>query len=139
MEVKTVLKQWLLIAVVILIVLALLYVLEKQEQREQETGDVMVFKLSAAESRPFKLAEAQPSNEPALCMNTEMREKIREIMLIALDEALKDHIVNVFTIWLRDETGQPGRARQGVKQGVAAYVRSRDSMQKWDPPQCPTR
>jgi len=105
---------------------------------EKDNSDVMEFRLSAAESRPFKLNSVMAQEAP-LCMNAELREKIRHIMLEALDESLKNHIENVFTVWLRDDAGQPGRARTGVKQGVSAYIRSRHGMEKWDPPECPSQ
>jgi len=133
------------IAVTFVIVLALLFALALYGyltgawERDDASGEVMSFALSSAETRPFRLHKEANAQEPELCMNAEMREKVRDIMLVALDEALKTHIENVFIVWLRDDAGQPGRARTGVKQGVSAYIRSRASMQKWDPPECKTQ
>lgn len=60
----------------------------------------------------------------------EMREKIRVILLASLDEALKDHVVHAFGIWMKDETGQPERARRGIRQAISAYIRSREAVMK---------
>jgi hypothetical protein len=40
----------------------------------------------------------------------------------ALDEAYKDRLVHVFAVWMRDDTGQPGRAINGARQARHAYI-----------------
>jgi hypothetical protein len=66
----------------------------------------------------------------------ETREKVRNIMLEAFDSTLKQHLSNMYLVWMRDETGQPERAALGARQGIAAYVRARETAMKWDPPHC---
>jgi hypothetical protein len=94
---------------------------------EQKNISAVGFMLSSAESQP---AELTP------CLDEATREQIRVIMVEALDDALKEHIKHVFEIWLRDERGQPGRARTGVSQGIKAYLGARKGAMDWSPPVC---
>jgi hypothetical protein len=95
---------------------------------EQKDVSVVSFMLASAESQP---ADIGP------CMDEVVREQIRTVMLEALDDALKEHIKHVFEIWLRDERGQPERARTGVRQGIRAYLGARKGALDWAPPACP--
>jgi len=40
----------------------------------------------------------------------------------ALDEAYKSRVLHLFEVWMKDETGQPGRASVGVRQARRAYI-----------------
>ena len=40
----------------------------------------------------------------------------------ALDEAYKSRVLHLFEVWMKDETGQPGRATVGVRQARRAYI-----------------
>jgi len=82
----------------------------------------------------FYLASAE--TKPELCLDEKTRELIRGIMLEALDHALKVHIEHMFEVWMRDDRGQPGRARTGVQNGVQAYVDARKGAIEWTPPPC---
>jgi hypothetical protein len=60
-------------------------------------------------------------------------------MLEALDEGLKQQIVHLFEVWVRDfklynEGMAP--ARQGARHAVIAYDRSRAALEKWNPQLC---
>lgn len=70
------------------------------------------------------------------CMDPEMREKVREILLEGIEAALKRHVQRVFNTWMKDPSQQPARAKEGMKHGIAAYVGSRQAAQGWDPPRC---
>src|SRR5262245_2874397 len=74
------------------------------EPREGNFSDM--FQLASAESRP------------ELCMDETTREQIRGVMFEALDESLKQHIMHTFEVWMRDDRGQPERARTGVQRGI---------------------
>lgn len=78
-------------------------------------------------------AHAQPPQFDCLQMDDESREKIRVIVLDALDQALKDHIAHLFQVWMRDE-GNPAqrRASHGTRLGVGAYIRARDRVLKME-------
>jgi len=108
---------------------------------------VILFALAAAgyfsgnwnedeSARPgYSLASA--AAEPELCMDEPTRERIRVIMVDALDEALHDHIKTMFEVWMKDERGQPQRAAVGVRQAVRAHQQARKSALEWMPPACP--
>lgn len=83
----------------------------------------------------FEIASAEST--PVMCTDSTTREKVRTVMTDALDEALKNHIVHTFEIWMKDERGQPERARTGVTNGIAAYLRATKSVLAWSPPDCP--
>jgi hypothetical protein len=83
--------------------------------------------LASSETRTVELP---------LCMDAQTREEIRTVMLAALDTALSNHFERLFEVWLRDERGQPGRARTGVEQGIKAYLGARKNTIDWNPPVC---
>ena len=85
-------------------------------------------------------AEPQTNNQFQVlkCMpDDETKEKVRQVMLAALDAALQEHVENAFTVMLRDERDQPRRAANGIRQGIRAYVNARYFVLNWNPPKCP--
>jgi len=95
---------------------------------EPRQGDLLdVFRLASAESQPVDLP---------VCMDEETRERLKGVMMEALDNSLKNHIEHVFEVWLRDSRAQPERARTGVQQGVKAYLQARRGVEIWAPPPC---
>jgi hypothetical protein len=82
----------------------------------------------------FEMASAEST--PVLCVDAETRERIRTVMSEALDVALKNHIVHMFEVWMKDDRGQPERARNGVVQGISAYSKASKSVTAWSPPEC---
>jgi len=82
----------------------------------------------------FGLASAE--TKPELCMDEQTREEIRGLLLDGLRDALKAHIEHTYEVWLRDDTGQPARARNGVERGIRAYMLARKSTIDWSPPPC---
>jgi hypothetical protein len=111
------------------------------DQSGKRIGATLALMLMVATCGPdtkienFSLASAESKRE--LCVpDEETREQIRVLMFHALEDALKDQVMHVFLIWLKDDTGQPGRARTGVEQAVAAYLRAREGARQWIPPLC---
>jgi len=96
---------------------------EQTAQRESP----LTFLLSSADSQPVELP---------VCMDEATREQIRAVLLEGLDNALRNHIEHVFEVWLKDDRGQPGRARTGVSQGIQAYLKARKGAADWAPPLC---
>lgn len=82
----------------------------------------------------FGLASAE--TKPELCMDDTTRERVRTIMLQALDDALKDKIKDLYNVWLRDDTGQPQRAARGAEAAIRAYFHARGAAMKFNPPEC---
>jgi hypothetical protein len=82
--------------------------------------------------------ESVPSSDPRYyCVSdVETREHIRNLMFEALDDALHDHFMHLFAIWMKDDKGQPGRARAGVMHGIIAHKTARELAAAWVPPIC---
>ena len=93
---------------------------------------------SAALSERFRLASETSQPATVLCVpDTETRDKVRVIMLEAIEQSLREHIVRMHEVWMKDDRGQPGRAQTGARQGIKAYIAGRDGALKWNPPLCP--
>lgn len=84
------------------------------------------------------LLPAWPSKgaEPAPCIDAEMREQVRVLMLAGIDQAMREHAVKMFNVWQKDPTNQPKRAIAGMKSAIIAYAGSRAAAQRWSPPAC---
>jgi hypothetical protein len=98
----------------------------RSETNEQRDADVVVEQYFLQSTESFHV----------LCMDDDTRERIRNIMLKAIDEALQQQVENLFLTWLKDSTGQPARARQGVRNAIEAYLAARKGALKWSPMQC---
>ena len=48
--------------------------------------------------------------------------RLDEIDRKALDDAYEQHVEKLFETWMRDGTGQPGRALVGIRNGRKAYI-----------------
>lgn len=48
-------------------------------------------------------------------------EQVRRVIQRGLDEAFQNQVEHLFSNWMKDETGQPGRAAAGVRKAVRAY------------------
>lgn len=96
----------------------------------------------AAMALSFRYQVAAETVRPVIgipCVDDEQeREQIRAIMLDAVNEALKQHIIRMTDTWMRDETDQPKRAINGATRGIKAFVGSRRQALKWNPPLCGT-
>jgi hypothetical protein len=94
-------------------------------------GAVLLVGLILFAAFPSKGAE-----QPAPCINAEMREQVRGLMLAGFDQAMREHAVKMFNIWQKDPVNQPKRARAGMRSAIIAYVGSRAAAQQWNPPAC---
>jgi hypothetical protein len=79
---------------------------------------------------------AQKPIEYVTCMDVETREDLRNAMRAGIDRAMQSHTSRMFTIWMKDATGQPERAIHGMQNAVKAYVGSRKVANEWSPPVC---
>ena len=71
--------------------------------------------------------------------NIEEREHIRKIIIEASDEGLKNHLVGLFDVWMKERGGETGRGMTGARLAINAYIRARASALKFDPPICAER
>jgi hypothetical protein len=62
-------------------------------------------------------------------------ERLKTVLNQALDEALRIHVVNLFSVWMKDDTGQPARARVGIEKAVYAWQHARKAIDGWEPEQ----
>ena len=98
--------------------------------------------MAAAQQPPSVFKRLVPGGMPQpedLCMSNEDRERIRVILLAAVEEALKDQVVHLFEVWMRDARDQPERARQGVRNAIDAALRARQSVINWNPQPCKSK
>jgi hypothetical protein len=85
----------------------------------------------------FRFMEGGVHSESVpVCMEAADRDRILKISLDAIDQALKEHVMKLFEVWIKDRTDQPRRARAGMFDGVNAYLRARSDALKWAPPPC---
>ena|SRR5262252_4766577 len=117
-------NKWIYIFISILFLIMLLSVVGYDHWERQETVQM-----------PWALESA--SAQPVVCTDAATREKIKTIMLDALDHALQTHIERMFEVWMRDDRGQPERAKNGTIAGVNAYVSAGRAVAAWAPPDCP--
>jgi len=82
----------------------------------------------------FGLASAE--TRPELCMDDETRERVRKLMLEALDTAFRERIEKLYEVWLSDATDQPRRAAKGADAAMRAYYHARGAAMKFSPPEC---
>src|SRR5262245_10782180 len=57
-------------------------------------------------------------------------ERILQLDLEAIDEAYRKQVELLFSVWMKDDKGQPERATQGVQQARRAYILSRQAIEK---------
>jgi hypothetical protein len=70
------------------------------------------------------------------CADSQMKERVREIILQGIDQGLRNQTAQAFLIWMKDTTAQPKRALAGLDTAVEAYMRSRENALKWNPSPC---
>ena len=98
---------------------------------------VIVLAIAALAAPVVMLAaSSQPAEPPPRCMDDEVREQVRGLMVAAMNDAFKDHVKHLFDTWMKDPSDQPKRARNGIKIGLDAYMRARATVLSWNPPLC---
>jgi hypothetical protein len=118
----------LMLSVSLALLFALALVGRDYWQSEPSEDGPLGYMLSSASSQPVTLP---------VCMNEADRERIRSVMLDALDDALKDQVMHLFAIWMKDDRGQPDRAKVGTQNAIRAYQSARKSAEDWMPANCP--
>lgn len=76
---------------------------------------------------------AQQQTQGELCLDDTERERLRTLMIEALDEGFKDQISHLYESWMKDATQQPARAAVGARNAINAYAHARRSVREWDP------
>jgi hypothetical protein len=78
---------------------------------------------------------SQPQRTP-VCHSMQERDRIRELTMAAIDQALMNHVAKLFDVWLKDFSPEPTQATRGMANGISAYRRATANAMKWDPPIC---
>ena len=74
------------------------------------------------------------SRVPFDCLDATERERVREIVLIAIDKGLDQAIQHLYTVWQKDpDSDQPKRAQVGVVNAINAHARARRFTLAWAP------
>ena len=115
------------IAVTVLMLLAFVGYLSGRWNDEEKTGLIEYFLAGAS---------SQPIPEELCVADEESKERIRGMVLESLDDALKEQFKHLFEVWMRDERGQPGRAKVGVIGAIRAHQSARKNTIEWDPKFC---
>ena len=55
-------------------------------------------------------------------MTRDTERRLCVLQRAALDDAYKAHLILLWSSWMKDDTGQPGRARAGAKKALDAYL-----------------
>jgi hypothetical protein len=71
-----------------------------------------------------------------LCMDAEMRDRIRTLAMQGHDEAFKTQAAHLFSVYVLNPDEIPNRAQVGTQRSIRAYVRVRELALKWNPPSC---
>src|SRR5262245_28227210 len=121
----TVAQRFLLTLFIVLVILLALAAYGYFTGRwEEDENNAHLWGLASAESRP------------ELCMDDESRERVRKLMLEALDNAFRDKVEKLYEVWLSDPTGQPMRTAKGADAAMRAYFHARGAAMKFKPPEC---
>src|SRR5262249_39424645 len=115
------------IAITLAIVLAMLFAL------------ALYGYLIGAWEAEARVATDYPSIEtPELCVRSDDdRARISQLMLDATDEALKNRIVLIYEVWMKEpNTEQPKRALTGLANALLGYKRAQVGARAWAPLVC---
>jgi hypothetical protein len=81
------------------------------------------YEIAAESSRLVTLDE--PENP-----SSKFDERILLLDRLAIEEAYKNQVLHLFEVWLKDETGQPRRAINGVRKARRAFVGAMEAIEK---------
>lgn len=76
------------------------------------------------------------TDDVTYCLNTDERERVRALLMDAIDAEFKEYTMNAFGNMIKDPVDQPARAIAGIKPAVIAYAKGRRAVMSWTPPIC---
>ena len=83
--------------------------------------------------RAVTAAHSQPAVQ---CFFPQERDRVIQLSHDAVDEAFKDQVKALFSVWVRDPAEQPKRAMSGMATNISAYHRARTNIRQWEPVIC---
>lgn len=104
-------------------------------------GMILAVGSAALAQKPIRAPQFSPpalpqATEECMNMDPDLKEKIRSLMLTAIDDAFRNHVEHVYEVWMKDDQGQPARAATGVRNGLIAYLRAYKAAKEWNPRMC---
>ena len=99
------------------------YFLSAQQVAQQDQYD-----LAASDAKPMPCSDIP-----------DFRDNARKLVVVGIDDALRQQIENLFIVWMKDDTGQPGRASVGTINAVRSYLHAREQFAKWEIKPCKTQ
>lgn len=70
---------------------------------------------------PDIVADSKTTRRLGAALAGTPEERLNIVLHQALDEALRLYVVNQFSVWMKDPTGQPERAAEGVRKAVKSW------------------
>jgi hypothetical protein len=84
----------------------------------------------------YRAVTAAHSQVPVQCFFPQEKDRVIELAHAGVDEAFKEHVKQLFDVWVRDPTEQPKRAMSGMATNLSAYHRARANIRAWEPTIC---
>ena len=79
---------------------------------------------------------AAQSQSMPICWPLAERDSAITLSYVAIDDAFKKHVGELFKIWVSDPADQPRRAKAGMQINLSAYHRARANVREWEPEIC---
>ena len=87
---------------------------------------LLAFAASAQKERPMMA----PTAVTELYSGVAFDSKLLELDRIALDEAYHQHLLLLFSVWLKDQAGDPTRFNNGIRIARRAYHQAAEQIDK---------
>lgn len=71
--------------------------------------------------------EAEP---PKIFLGAKDDVQMRQLLVESLEAGLRAQVKHYFEVWMKDPTGQPERAANGIRRSVAAYRHAVEAINK---------
>ena len=75
---------------------------------------------------------AQEVKDP--CLHPAVKARIHDLTLLALDEAFKRRVINLYEVWVNDLKSP--RWKTGMDKNIRAYALARKDLQEWNLETC---
>jgi hypothetical protein len=84
----------------------------------------------------YRAVTAAQSQAMPTCWTLAERDNAITLSYVAIDDAFKKHVGELFKIWVSDPADQPRRAKAGMQINLSAYHRARANVREWEPEIC---
>jgi len=84
----------------------------------------------------YRAVTVAQSQAMPICWPLAERDSAITLSYVAIDDAFKKHVGELFKIWVSDPADQPRRAKAGMQINLSAYHRARANVREWEPEIC---